>query len=170
VYYVGSTHVDMDTERLIHSFNYSTVKPGGSIFTYRIGFRVSILPGVSLSSVFALYSGKVDSVIGASTRLTSDYLLDREAIPESATRYQLRMTPASVDDRLDSSRAFTDLAVDIEVHHHLAPGDSERTYTETTMITALGTLLPPAYWRDATKVKTVGEPPTLGLGADLTRE
>jgi hypothetical protein len=120
--------------------------------------------------VFLLYAGKVDAVIGANTRLTSDYLLDREAIPESATRYQLRMTPASVDDRLDSSRTFTDLSVAIEVHHHLAPGDTERTYTETTMVAALSTLLPPAYWRDSTKVKTVGEPPTLGLGADLTRE
>lgn len=171
VYYAGSTHVEMSPSRLLHSFSYSTVKPGGSIFTYNVTFRSALIPGATIADVYTLYSGKVDDVIGADTRLDSDYLIEREAIPESETRYQLRFAPAGVDDRSDSNAAVTELAVALSVHHHLAPDDVERAYTEGTMVTALETLLPPSYWRDdMTLIREVLEAPTLGLGADLARE
>lgn len=170
VYYTGSVHVDMNTERLLHSFNYSSAIPGGSIFSYTVGFRVALLTTADVPTLYALYETQVNAVIGADTRLTSDYLLDREAIPESETRYQLRLVPAGVDGRADTAGSLKEIQVEISVHHHLAPTDSERTYTETTMRTALATLLPPSYWRDSSLTHEVREAPTLSLGADLSRE
>jgi hypothetical protein len=168
--YQGSDYSGMSRVMLLHSFLFSSVIPGGSIFTYNIEFRVALLAGVSVASVYTLYAGKVDAVIGSSTRLTSDYLLDREVIPEGATRYQLIEPPAFSDERSRVDAPQTELAIRLSVHHHLAPGASERTYTETTMVGHLGTLLPASYWRDSTKISDVMEEPSLGLGIDLARE
>ncbi len=170
VYYTGSTHVDMNPTRLLHSFNYSTVKPGGSIHRYQLGFRLRLLANITFANVKASLATKVDDVIGASTRLDSDYNLDREAIPEGATRYQLILAPVVVDDRSDTSAALLDVDVQLSVYHHFAPGATERDYTEGTMTTALATLQPSSYWRDATKIREVLSAPELGLGGDLARE
>ena len=171
VFYTGSSFAGMDAGVLVHLFNFSSVVPGGSIFTYNIQLRVELVGGATVADAFANYAAAVDGVIGASTRLTSDYLLDREAIPESATRYQLKQVPAAVDETRDATTATSELSVRLSVHHHLAPTDVERTYTETTMVTALNSLLPPSFWRnDQLLIRQVLERPELGLGADLARE
>jgi len=169
VTYGGSTHLTMNASLLLHQLNFSAVVPGGSIFTYTVELLVELVSGATVADVFSIYTTAVDGVIGATTRLTSDYLINREAIPESATRYQLRQVPFS--QSVGSNQETTNLRVQLSVHHHLAPGDSERTYTETTMVTALNSLLQKSFWQsDLTKIRTVLEEPTLGVGADLSRD
>jgi hypothetical protein len=169
VTYEGSVHAEMNQKVVLHSFSFATVIPGGSIFTYQIELRVKLASGATVATVFAAYETAIDGVLGANTRLTSDYLIDREVIPESATRYQLVEVPAGIDELSDFNTIFTELQVRLTVHHHLAPTDTERTYTETTMVAALASLLNPSFWRNSS-IWEVAEPPTLELGADLSRE
>ena len=170
VTFAGSSLSDLTPAQAVHSFQFAAVVPGGSVHRFQLRFTARLLTGVSVADVLTLYESKVEAVLGASTRLDSDYLLDREAIAEGATRYQLRMVPAGVDDRQDSSGALTHLTVMLDAIHHFAPGATERDYTESTMIGYLTQLLPRSYWRDSTKIHSIEDGPTLALGADLSRE
>lgn len=169
-FYGGSVHTDMDASVLLHSLNFTAIVPGGSIFHYKITFNVGLLAGADVPTLFALYETNVDGVLGANTRLDSDYLLDRETVPESATRYQLREVIVGMDDRVDTSADVSQIGVELEVVHHLAPAAVERTYTETTMRIAQQALLPPSFWRDSTLTREVIDAPLISFGSDLGRE
>jgi hypothetical protein len=170
IIYTGSSLAELRPTYLVHSFDFRTIVPGGSIFRYLIGFRVKLLTGITIGDVFTLYASQVETRLGASTRLDSDYMVDREAIPEGEQRYQLRMVPAGLDTAQDSSGALTELDVQLEVFKHLAPGADERTYTQGAMVTDLATFLPRSYWRDSSLTHSFPAGPTLELGAGLTRE
>lgn len=170
VTYLGSSHAFMDSHLLLHELLFETTVPGGSIFTYNIEVGVHLLPGAAVATTFAAFVTMIEAATGA-TRLTSDYLTDREVVAESATVYQLRQVESFVEKTADSNNPLRKISVELSVHHHLAPTDVERTYAETTMPAALATLLDSASWK-VTGVDQVidGEEPTLGLGADLARE
>lgn len=93
------------------------------------------------------------------TRLGSDYRDDLEAIPDGATRFQLRGGPSGQDT--DSNISYAVASVQLRVHHRLS--GTERAYTEAAMQTDLAAMIDPEFWRGLASAFEVLEDPVYSV-------
>lgn len=167
--YQGSAHGDMNTSALIHEFRFSSEVPGGSIFESSFQVTCELVPGKTVANFSSDAETMIDSHVGASHRLDSDWILDREAIPEDDERYQLTVVLSEIVTSGDVNQTWIKVQARLSIYHHFAPDATERDYTETTLPGMLDDLMAPATWRALAAVRFVEVFPA-SLDGDVGRE
>lgn len=144
VQYVGGRFLAANKVSYLYQLSFSTLLAGGSVIEYEVSTRLKLdgtrTPGQVLTDIAA----KVATATGG-TRLTDDYLVGREAIAASATRFRVRGLATALA-AISASEQHQTLTVVVNVLRHLGSSDAERTYSEGAMQTAVSALLLDSFW------------------------
>jgi hypothetical protein len=147
VQYVGGRFLAANRVTYLYQLSFSAIRIGGSILEYEVSVRLALDGTRTLAQVLGDISAKVATTTGG-TRLADDYLVGREAIPASATRFRLRGI-ATVLGAIDANSQRSTLTVVLNVLRHLGATDAERTYSEGAMQSAVSALIEDSYWFSA---------------------
>lgn len=144
VQYVGGRFLAANRATFLYQLSFTTLRVGGSVLEYEVSTRLALDGTRTPAQVLGDIEAKVATTTGG-TRLADDYLVGREVIPASATRFRLRGISTELK-AIDVSTQRSTLTVILNVLRHLGSTDAERTYSEGAMQTAVSALLEDSFW------------------------
>lgn len=106
----------------------------------------------TVAQLLAAVASKVESDLGP-TRLPDDYRDDLSQVSAGGFRYQLRGSP--VGSEFLSNRRFVRAQVQVELIRKLGTAEAERAWTEGALLTHMGKLTDPEWWRALSEVHSV---------------
>jgi hypothetical protein len=158
------------------------VDTGGSVFSYEISLEVAFVPGTLISTwapamrVLLQTYGGANALLYQYTSLSSDYVVNRDAIGVAGKAFQLQVVQSGYDPA-NANERYPTAVVKLLVYRHLRETDNERAFTENfgasypdAMSTTLQSLMDPLYWANQPVIHHIISNPSLSLDGDVGRE